>query len=133
MEDVEAKLGDYLVEVGLAALGDEMPYDALAFRRQLEDQLIARLPRTATARRHDQENRPWSSIGSETRGHPTHRPVGWRGPTAVRLLDGAGRGFVPGVDGRWPGLTEKNSANGVLAGGVLLDEAGSASSAGFAA
>jgi hypothetical protein len=40
-EDVEAKLGDYLVEVGLAEPGDDAPYDAVSFRRQLEDKLTA--------------------------------------------------------------------------------------------
>ncbi|MEU9797036.1 hypothetical protein AB0E27_41950 [Streptomyces sparsogenes] len=39
-EDVEAKLGDYLVEV-LAEPGDDAPYDAVSFRRQLEDKLTA--------------------------------------------------------------------------------------------
>jgi len=38
-EDVEATLGDYLVEVGLAEPGDAAPYDAVTFRRQLEDKL----------------------------------------------------------------------------------------------
>lgn len=40
-EDVEAKLGDYLVEVGLAEPGDDAPYDAVTFRRQLEDKVTA--------------------------------------------------------------------------------------------
>jgi hypothetical protein len=40
-EDVEAKLGDYLVEVGLAEPGEATAYDAVAFRRQLEDKLTA--------------------------------------------------------------------------------------------
>lgn len=40
-QDVEAKLGDYLVEVGLAEPGDNAPYDAVSFRRQLQDKLTA--------------------------------------------------------------------------------------------
>ncbi|WP_314615260.1 hypothetical protein [Streptomyces stackebrandtii] len=40
-EDVEAKLGDYLVEVGLAEPGDDAPYDAVTFRLRLEDKLTA--------------------------------------------------------------------------------------------
>lgn len=38
---VEEKLGGYLVEVGLAEPGDDTPYDAVSFRRQLEDKLTA--------------------------------------------------------------------------------------------
>ncbi|MER5687484.1 hypothetical protein [Streptomyces sp. NPDC002205] len=33
-EDVEMKLGDFLVEVGLAEPGNATPYDAVGFRRQ---------------------------------------------------------------------------------------------------
>ncbi|MFD7601820.1 hypothetical protein ACWDZ8_36360 [Streptomyces sp. NPDC003233] len=33
-EDVEEKLGDYLVEVGLAEPGEAAAYDAVFFRRQ---------------------------------------------------------------------------------------------------
>ncbi|MFC8833316.1 Tn3 family transposase [Streptomyces griseoincarnatus] len=40
-EDVETKLGDYLVEVGLAEPGEATAYDAVTFRRQLEDKLTA--------------------------------------------------------------------------------------------
>lgn len=45
-----------------------------------------RLPWTATARRHDQEGRPWSPTGSETRGHrPAARLAGPdRRPASVR-------------------------------------------------
>jgi TnpA family transposase len=39
-EDVEAKLGDYLVEVGLAEPGDTTPYDAVTFRRVIDFDLI---------------------------------------------------------------------------------------------
>ncbi|MFJ4741077.1 Tn3 family transposase [Streptomyces sp. NPDC088775] len=38
-EDVEGKLDDYLVEVGLAEPGEAAPYDAVSFRQQLEDKL----------------------------------------------------------------------------------------------
>ncbi|MER7000643.1 hypothetical protein [Streptomyces sp. NPDC000410] len=38
---VEAKLGEYLVEVGLVESGDAVSYDAVSFRRQLEDKLTA--------------------------------------------------------------------------------------------
>jgi hypothetical protein len=37
----EEKLGDYLVEVGVAEPDEAVPYDAVAFRRQLEDKLTA--------------------------------------------------------------------------------------------
>ncbi|WP_432190494.1 hypothetical protein [Streptomyces sp. Tue6028] len=40
-EDVEAKLGDYLVEVGLAEPGEAVAYGAVAFRQQLENKLSA--------------------------------------------------------------------------------------------
>jgi TnpA family transposase len=40
-EIVSGKLEDYLVEVGLKEPGDDTPYDAVSFRRQLEDKLTA--------------------------------------------------------------------------------------------
>jgi TnpA family transposase len=41
MDEVEAKLPEYLVEVGLVEPGDPAPYDAAAFGRQLQDKLVA--------------------------------------------------------------------------------------------
>ncbi|GAV41726.1 Tn3 family transposase [Streptomyces acidiscabies] len=39
-EIVKTKLDDYLIEVGLKEPGDDTPYDATVFRRQLQDMLI---------------------------------------------------------------------------------------------
>lgn len=79
----EAKLGDYLVEVGLAAPGDETPYDAVAFRRQLEDKLTAAAA-AADAGYPDNEG---LVIDSET-GIPSLKAYRWtsprRGATAPR-------------------------------------------------
>ncbi|MGM9349768.1 hypothetical protein [Streptomyces salinarius] len=54
-EDVEAKLGDYLVAVGLAEPGDTAPYDAVVFRRQLQDKLTASAAAAADAGYPDNE------------------------------------------------------------------------------